>query len=117
MGSIGRMVLRFLGSNGLATILLIVLFLLTLLGTWEQTNTGLYEVQKRYFDSLFFPLSDDLPIPIPGAYLVLMLLSLNLVVGGVYRVRWRASKIPRLRWHPCGVHSSTNDPRPRCFAR
>lgn len=99
MKKLMQLLFRFLGSNGLAAILLIMLFLLTLLGTWEQTNTGLYEVQKRYFESMFFPLSDSIPIPIPGAYLVLMLLAVNLVVGGVYRVKWRPAKLGILIAH------------------
>ncbi len=99
MGNAGRAFIRFLGSNGLATFLLILLFLLTLLGTWEQTNTGLYEVQKKYFESTFFPLTEEIPIPIPGVYLVLIVLSVNLMVGGVYRVKWQFSKIGVLIAH------------------
>lgn len=99
MRSLGRMIMQVLASNGLATVILILLFLLTLFGTLEQTDKGLFEVQKKYFDSLFFLISDDLPIPFPGVYLLLIVLSVNLIVGGVYRVKWRFSKIGILIAH------------------
>ena len=44
---------RFLSSYGLSIILLFLLLVLTYLGTWEQTTTGIYKVQKKYFESIF----------------------------------------------------------------
>jgi hypothetical protein len=77
-----------LSSLGLSCTLLILLGLLTWLGTLEQTRSGLYEVQRKYFES-FVLLHDLGPIslPLPGANLVLSLLALNLIVGGVVRLR------------------------------
>ncbi|MEE8467323.1 MAG: hypothetical protein V3T22_02650, partial [Planctomycetota bacterium] len=43
---------NFLSSFGLACFLLADLFLLTLFGTLEQVDRGLYAVQKEYFESL-----------------------------------------------------------------
>ncbi len=81
--------LDFLASYGFACILLLFLFVLTLLGTLEQTQHGLYEVQRKYFESLFLVhwLFGAIPLPLPGVYLVLLLLALNLVLGGLVRIR------------------------------
>lgn len=82
------LVVRVLSSFGLACVLLILLGLLTWLGTLEQVHSGLYEVQEKYFES-FFLLHDCGPfsIPLPGANLVLCLLFVNLLVGGIVRLR------------------------------
>src|SRR4030095_16812786 len=42
-----------LSSFGFAAILLVFLMLLTWLGTLEQVEKGLYETQKKYFESIF----------------------------------------------------------------
>ncbi len=80
---------RYLSSYGLSCILFLLLFLLTLLGTLEQIHAGLFDVQKKYFESVFLihELFGVLPIPLPGAYLVLSLLAVNLILGGVVRAR------------------------------
>lgn len=78
-------VFSFLGSYGLAVVLLILLLVLVLFGTLEQVNQGLYEVQKRYFESAFVVhwLYGVIPLPLPGAYLLLVLLSVNLFLGSI----------------------------------
>ena len=75
-------------SFGTACVLLIFLFLLTLFGTLEQTEHGLYEVQKKYFESWFLihemgPVS----VPLPGGMLCMGLLAWNLLAGGLIRIR------------------------------
>ena len=75
-------------SFGTVCVLLIFLFLLTLFGTLEQVENGLYAVQKKYFESWF--LVHDLggvPIPLPGGVLCMGLLAWNLVAGGLVRIR------------------------------
>lgn len=77
-----------LGSIGLSCVLLVLLGLLTWLGTLEQVESGLFQVQAKYFES--FVLVHDafgVPIPLPGANLVLSLLFVNLMVGGLLRLR------------------------------
>lgn len=90
-------------SHGLACALLIVLFVLTYVGTIAQIDLGLHEAQKRYFDSFFVatPIGpmlepfgihlpeffDRLRLPLPGGQLVLILLGLNLIWGGIVRMR------------------------------
>jgi hypothetical protein len=81
-------VLAIVSSLGTSCVLLALLGLLTWLGTLEETRSGLYEVQRKYFES--FVLVHKVgwfPIPLPGANLVLGLLFVNLVVGGLVRVR------------------------------
>jgi hypothetical protein len=92
---LGRVV-RFLGSFGLAVTLLLVLLLLTFLGTLEQAHMSLFDVQKKYFESLvLFVDAGPVSIPFPGASLVMGLLSLNLIVGGIIRIKkgWRTAWI------------------------
>jgi hypothetical protein len=92
--------IRLFSSLKLTVSLLAVLALLTWLGTLAQVEDGLYHVQKDYFESLVVlartpipvPWADrNLVLPLPGAYLVLAVLFVNLLVGGVVRLRrdWR----------------------------
>jgi hypothetical protein len=86
--SLGARVLDALSSLGLSCCLLIFLLYLTWRGTLTQVELGLKEAQARYFDSLivheeFF----GVPILLPGAYLVLAALTVNLILGGVVRIR------------------------------
>lgn len=72
----------------LACVLLVLLGLLTWLGTLEQVHSSLYDVQRKYFES--FVLMHDLgpfAIPLPGANLVMSVLAVNLVMGGFVRLR------------------------------
>jgi len=85
----GKAVARVLGSFGLAVTLLLCLFLLTLFGTLEQIDHGLYEVQKRYFESwLVWQKLGPVTFPLPGGMKVMVLFALNLFVGGMLRIRW-----------------------------
>jgi hypothetical protein len=77
-----------LTSFGLSCTLLLLLGVLTLLGTLEQVDHGLYAVQKKYFESyVLVHHLGPLPIPLPGANLVLCVLFVNLVLGGMVRMR------------------------------
>ena len=80
--------IKILSSLGLSCTLLVLLGLLTWLGTLEQVEYGLFEVQKKYFESLFLWHDvGDFAIPLPGAGLVLGLLFVNILVGGIVRLR------------------------------
>ena len=80
--------LAVFSSMGTSCVLLILLALLTWLGTLEQTQTGLYEVQRKYFESFVLVHQvGNVPILLPGANLVMSLLFLNLLVGGLVRIR------------------------------
>lgn len=81
-------IVKVFSSLWLSVTLLIFLALLTWLGTLEQVHTGLYEVQRKYFDSLFLVhQAGNVPIPLPGARLVMIVLFVNLLVGGIVRLR------------------------------
>lgn len=100
--------LRLLGSMRLSVWLLLILAALTWLGTLAQTSRSTFEVQREYFESWFvlaelqlslwgealFPHADgtarSLVIPLPGAYPVMGLLFVNLMVGGLLRMKWHA---------------------------
>jgi hypothetical protein len=90
-------VVRLLSSYGLACVVLLLLALLTLLGTLEQGALGLLAAQKKYFDSfLVFDARVPVPwgsgdlylgLPLPGGQLLLWVLCANLIVGGLVRIR------------------------------
>lgn len=76
-----------LASYGLACVLLFFLLLLTLFGTLEQVDTGLYEVQRKYFESVFVihEFNDWFHLPLPGVYLLMVLLFINMSLGAILR--------------------------------
>jgi hypothetical protein len=86
--SIARRLFAALSSLSLAGVLLGLLALLTFLGTLAQVEHGLYDVQKRYFESLLLVHEfGGVPVPLPGGGLVMGLLFVNLALGGVVRIR------------------------------
>lgn len=75
--------IKFLGSYGLACMLLLGLFVLTLLGTLEQGNLGLYQARQKYFDSIFVYIGG---VPVfPGGYTLMSLLAINILFGALMR--------------------------------
>jgi hypothetical protein len=81
-----------LSGFGLATILLLLLGLLTWFATLEQIDNGLYPTLRKYFDWRSLYLLPEInqktiPLPLPGGYWVGALLFLNLLLGGVIRIR------------------------------
>lgn len=88
MRGLARHLFDALASPRLCVVLLVLLGLLTWFGTLEQVDHGLYDVQRKYFES--FVLLHDVgavSIPLPGANLVMCTLFVNLLVGGVLRLR------------------------------
>ncbi|HEX5137007.1 MAG TPA: cytochrome c biogenesis protein ResB [Planctomycetota bacterium] len=85
------LVLGFLGSYTLAWMIFLVLFALTFFGTLEQAHASLQDVRTKYFDSPIF--LTEWGIPLPGASFLLGLLFLNLVVGGMIRMRRTWSRV------------------------
>ncbi len=97
----------FLSSFGLATSVLAMLLVLTFLGTLEQAEHGLVASQARYFESAFIDRIDigacwralafngywdignvTLPLYIvPGGYTLMAILFVNLLCGGIMRIR------------------------------
>ncbi len=85
---------RFITSVSLCAASLLWLIVLTLLGTFSQAQIGLYDSQKKYFDSLFFHEQlGPVAIYLPGAYLVLTILFFNILCGGIIRLRKKPKNI------------------------
>ncbi len=82
-------IFKLITSFGLVVVLLFFLLLLTFFGTLEQVNIGLFEVQQKYFESLFVVhyLFGVVPLPLPGVYLLMALLMVNLTCGALVRAR------------------------------
>lgn len=105
--SIPSRIISFLSSFGLATVVLTLLLILTFLGTLEQAEYGLVASQERYFESVFVDRIDIgacwralafdhywdignviLPVNIlPGGYLLMAILFVNMLLGGLLRIR------------------------------
>jgi hypothetical protein len=82
-------VIRFLGSFGLACSLFLALFVVVLIGTVQTQFIAVHDVQAKYFESFFFVQSVfGVPVPFPGGVLLLGILLVNLLVGGILRMRW-----------------------------
>lgn len=108
---LGR-VFDILSGFGLATILLLLLGLLTWFATLEQIDHGLYPTLNKYFhwkSAYLFPElkfgegSNErwfmLPLPLPGGYWVGALLLVNLTLGGIVRARKGVRHIGNLIAH------------------
>jgi len=97
-----------LGSLKLASILLLLLLLLTWFSTLEQVVSGLYPMLEKYFSPKSFfiypeigrPFQEEgeafetirVPIPLPGGYWVCVLFTINLIIGGLVRIKKSAKK-------------------------
>ena len=90
---------RIFTSYGLVVVVLFFMLVLTLLGTLAQTTRGIYDVVEAYFDSAFvvhrfehvFGTDFSFPLPLPGAYLLMVILFINLLCGAIIKARkdWR----------------------------
>ncbi|MEO0478815.1 MAG: cytochrome c biogenesis protein CcsA [Planctomycetota bacterium] len=89
---------QFLSSMQLAIVTLLLLGIVTFVGTEAQgRGMPLFEVQKHYFESFWFKehLFGPIHIILPGGLSLMVLLTLNLFVGGFARMRkdWRRAGI------------------------
>jgi len=83
----GRVFAQF-GSIWLTIALLTNLFLLTWLGTLEQVEKGIHQVQAEYFESWWvLAKAGPLKVLLPGGYFTMGLFTVNLVIGGLIRIR------------------------------
>ncbi|MEX1049844.1 MAG: cytochrome c biogenesis protein ResB, partial [Akkermansiaceae bacterium] len=94
--SIAGKIFDVLSGFGLATITLLLLGVLTWFATLEQIDNGLYPTLNKYFHWKALFLLPELngkmvPLPLPGGYWVCAVLLLNLILGGIIRIRkgWR----------------------------
>jgi len=92
-GRIAKALFDGLSSYLLTIVLLLYVGWLTWKGTMDQQYMSLYEVQNRYFNSLLFkvPTFGGGAIYLPGANLALWVLAVNLICGGLIRIRKRVA--------------------------
>ena len=89
MAKNGGRFLAFFGSQKLACVLFLLLFWLTFWGTIAQRNMSLFDVQVDFFESIFVVYwAGNVPIPMLGGYFLLAVLFVNLLVGGLLRMRY-----------------------------
>lgn len=93
--------LEYLSSYAFAIVILSLVFVLTFLGTLHQVEHGLHAAMEKYFTSFFLihDLFGVVPIPLPGMYLLLILLGINLTAGGILRMRKDKRRIGVLTIH------------------
>ena len=95
-----RITVRVLGSFGLAIVVLFLLLVLTYFGTLAQADRTLFDVQREYFESVYLiEKVGPIPLVLPGAYLLLGVLLVNLLVGGIVRMRRGKSTLGVLITH------------------
>ena len=81
-------VVKVLSSLTLSFWTFVLLLVLVFVGTWQQQYESLYDVQQRYFASWFYSLRlYGVPLLLPGGALLMTVLFVNLLVGGVVRMR------------------------------
>lgn len=101
-----RALFKFFSSIWLTVALLTLSMVLVFASTLEQTQWGVFEVQKRFFESLFcvwtYPLAlpgaenfQWLKIPLPGGFLLGGLLLINLCCAHL--------RYFRASWKKCGI--------------
>ncbi len=101
-----KALLKIFGSIRLTVTLLALSIVLIFFGTLDQVDYGIRHTQEKYFESLFafwsYPpqwilgeLLGDLPLPMPGGYLIGPLLILNLLTAHFlhFRPNWKKSGI------------------------
>ncbi|MCB1231161.1 MAG: cytochrome c biogenesis protein ResB [Verrucomicrobiae bacterium] len=105
-----RLAYKIFSSYFLAMWVLIFMTLVTLLGTLYQVDHGLFAAKQKYFHSFFIyhRLGDGLPVPewlaglhlwLPGGLLLMLLLTINLVIGALIKVKKRSKGIGMLIAH------------------
>jgi hypothetical protein len=99
--SVPGRIFRILSGYEIAVVCLSLLFVLTFFGTIEQQWSGLWSTIHKYFDyrSVFvWPTRADgkaIFLPLPGAYWVIVVLAVNMFMGGIVRARkgWKKAGV------------------------
>ena len=88
MNKLFKQIFKFFASFGLAVAIYILFFFLILFVTLYQVDHGLDEAQNKYFSSMFVVHEiGPVAIPLPGGYLLMSVFGVNLVCGGLIRLR------------------------------
>ena len=82
-------VIDLISSQKLAVVILMMMSLVTFLGTLDQVENGLHGAVETYFGSWYvLHRVGPLTVPLPGAMSLMSLLAVNLFAGGLFRIRW-----------------------------
>lgn len=86
-----RAIFKFITSFKLATVILVLMTIVTLLGTLGQVEHGLHAAKLKYFHSWVFTVKPigGIPIPFPGGILLMSILFVNMTCGALIKVRKR----------------------------
>lgn len=85
-----RLLYRFFTSFKLATVVLILMTVVTLLGTLGQVDNGLHAAKVKYFHSFVFTEKVfGIPLILPGGLLLMIVLFVNMTLGALVKVRKR----------------------------
>jgi hypothetical protein len=88
---------KLLTSLRLTVTLLSFGILLVFIGTVAQADEGLYQAQARYFKHWFVSgfsfFGRQVPVPLPGGYLIGTLLLINLTAAHIKRFQWSRKKL------------------------
>jgi len=95
-----KQIWKFLTSLRLTAVLLALGIVLVFVGTVAQADEGLYQAQARYFKHWWvFGISfwgHQVPLPLPGGYLIGTALLINLIAAHIQRFQWT--------WKKAGIH-------------
>lgn len=89
-----RALYRFFTSFKLATVVLVLMTIVTLLGTLAQVEIGLHAAKEKYFHSFFFiEKLGAVPLLFPGGLLLMLVLFVNMTLGAIVKVkkRWKGA--------------------------
>jgi hypothetical protein len=88
---------KFFTSLRLTVTLLSFGIVLVFIGTVAQADEGLYQAQARYFKHWFVSgfsfFGRQVPVPLPGGYLIGTLLLINLTAAFIKRFQWTTKKL------------------------
>lgn len=93
----GRSLWKFAGSYGLGIALMLILLVLTFAGTLHQVRLSSSMGPSAAIESFFgapyvlIPLGGEhslISLPLPGMGITCILLFANLLIGGIFRIRW-----------------------------
>jgi hypothetical protein len=100
-----RRTITVLGSYHLSVALFVLMFVATWAGTLAQVELGLFEAQKKYFESWFYRQDlfevggRALSIWLPGGLLLMAALCINLVIGGILMLKRTWTRVGILVTH------------------
>ena len=92
--NIPSILVQFFSSFGLATTVLVLMTVLTFFGTLNQKEEGLHQSLSLYFHSLWVTdTAMGFPVFLPGGALLMGILSLNIFLGTVLKIRRKPETI------------------------